>query len=61
MDVKEKAKQRRENKVRFETHVNIVMLNEGVSKNDAQAIAYQEGPIVGLSKMGLTPAAADKK
>lgn len=57
MDAKEKAKLARQNKVRFETHVNIIMLNEGAAKADAQALAYQEGPIAGLSRMGLNPSA----
>lgn len=52
----EKAKAARLAKARHDTHVNLLMIGEGLSKNDALLKAYQEGPLVGLSRMGVKQA-----
>lgn len=58
MDKAAENKVRRMNKAKFDTHVNLLQIRDGLSKNDALVAAYIQGP-GGLEKhlQPMNPAA----
>lgn len=50
MTTSEENKAKRINKAKYDTHVNLLMIRNGLSKNDAIVTAYIQGP-GGLDKL----------